>query len=157
MAFQIESSGFKEGAKIPSQYSCEGADFSVPLKWSGAPSNIKSFAIIMDDPDAPMGTWVHWVVYNIPPHVTALTENQAKEEKLNIGALQGMTDFKKVGYGGPCPPPGKPHRYFIKLYALDILLNLPSKATKQQLLGAMQKHILAQTQLMGTYQRGANS
>jgi len=154
MALKIESPTFKQEATIPSHYTCEGKDISPALSWSGAPTGVKSWALIMDDPDAPMGTWIHWVLYNLPANTTNLAEGVATQETLPNGAKQGITDFRRVGYGGPCPPPGKPHRYFFKLYALDTMLNLPPKATKQQLLDAMKGHILGETQLMGKYQRG---
>lgn len=154
MALKLESTAFKAGEKIPVQYTCEGKDLSPALSWSGAPQGIKYWALIMDDPDAPMGTWVHWVFYNIPANVAQLAEGISSQETLSNGAKQGFNDFKKLGYGGPCPPPGKPHRYFFKLYALDAVLELPAKATKAQLVAAMKNHILAETELVGLYQRG---
>lgn len=154
MALKLESSAFQAGEKILAKYTCEGSDLSPPLSWGAGPAGTKSWVLIMDDPDAPMGTWVHWVAYNIPPSATGLAEGTPAQEKLADGTRQGINDFRKVGYGGPCPPPGKPHRYFFKLYALDALLELPSKATKAGLLEAMKNHILAEAQLMGQYQRG---
>jgi len=153
MSIQLTSTAFAEGKPIPSKYTCDGADVSPPLKWSNVPEGTKSIALVSDDPDAPVGTWVHWVIYNIPPDVTELAEGVPKSEVLTNGAKQGMTDFKRIGYGGPCPRPGGPHRYFFKLYALDAELDLKPGATKQQLLRAMEGHILAEGQLMGTYQR----
>jgi len=158
MAFRIESPAFSaRGGQvtqtIPQQYTCDGADLSPPLAWSDVPDGTQSFALISDDPDAPMGTWVHWVAYNIPADSTGFPEGMAKTETLPDGTRQGITDFRAVGYGGPCPPPGKPHRYFFKLYALSTVLNLPPKATKADLLVAMNGHVLAQAELVGTYGR----
>jgi Raf kinase inhibitor-like YbhB/YbcL family protein len=153
MSIQISSTAFAEGQPIPAKYSCDGRDLSPPLKWTAAPAKTKSFALIADDPDAPVGTWVHWVLFDLPPDTTALEENTPKSQYLPGGAKQGLNDFQRLGYGGPCPPPGKPHRYYFKLYALDAMAELKPGATKQDLLGAMDGHILAQGQLMGTYQR----
>ena len=145
MALELSSTAFSEGKPIPPKFTCEGSDVSPPLAWSGAPSETKTFALIADDPDAPMGTWVHWVTWDIPATATAFPEGGTAP-----GTKQGMTDFKRPGYGGPCPPSGT-HRYFFKLYALDTALTLPATATKKELEAAMKGHILAQTQLMGTY------
>ena len=123
------------------------------MAWSGAPSGAAAFALIMDDPDAPAGTWVHWVLYDLPARSSALAENVAKTEALKDGAVQGRNDFPRTGYGGPCPPPGKAHRYFFKLYALDAPLGLKPGATKRDVERAMQGHVLATAQLMGTYAR----
>lgn len=153
MAFRIESAAFEAKGKIPQKYACEGSDVSPPLVWKEVPPGTKSFALISDDPDAPSGTWVHWVIYDLPPDTQELQEAVPKTERLANGAKQGMTDFQKVGYGGPCPPSGKPHRYLFKLYALDTLLDLPPKATKSDLLMAMNGHVLAQAELVGIYQR----
>ncbi|MGC8743705.1 MAG: YbhB/YbcL family Raf kinase inhibitor-like protein [Verrucomicrobiia bacterium] len=150
---QLKSSAFGNGQPIPVKYTGQGRDVSPPLEWSDAPAGAKSFAIISDDPDAPVGTWVHWVIYDIPANITKLDENVPPKETLPNGAKQGINDFGNIGYGGPMPPPGKPHRYFFKLYALDTVLNLKPRASKQELLRAMQGHILAQAELMGTYQR----
>lgn len=152
MALQIISSAFTNNGTIPSLYTCDGKDISPPLHWSNAPAGTKSFALINEDPDAPMGTWVHWLVWNIPATVSELKENVEKKGELADGTRQGMTDFGRVGYGGPCPPSGT-HRYFFKLYALDTLLTLPVGAKKEELLKAMNGHILAEAQLVGTYQR----
>jgi len=149
---QITSSAFKEGELMPSKYTCDGQDISPPLKWSGVPQNTKSIALICDDPDAPMGTWVHWVIYNIPPTVTELSEGFPATETISNGAKQGITDFKKTGYGGPCPPSGT-HRYFFKVYALDTELKLASGAKKKDIENAMKGHILANGQLIGKYKR----
>lgn len=153
MPLAVTSSAFSEGTKIPKQYTCDGADMSPALTWKSVPPETKSIALICDDPDAPVGIWVHWVLYNVPPTSTELTENLPKQDTLPNGAKQGKNDFGKIGYGGPCPPKGKPHRYFFKLYALDTQLSLGTGATKQQVEKAMAGHILAQGQLMGTYQR----
>ncbi len=149
---KLVSSAFEEGGMIPSQYTCDGQDISPPLKWENVPQGTKSFALICDDPDAPMGTWVHWVIYNIPDSVRQLPEAVPTVERLSDGTLQGTNDFRRLGYGGPCPPGGT-HRYFFKLYALDTMLNLQAGATKEALLKAMQGHVLAEAQLMGRYKR----
>lgn len=150
---KLTSPAFAEGQPIPTQYTCDGADVSPPLQWTEVPAGTKGLALICDDPDAPVGTWVHWVIYGLPADSKQLPEKVATTESLPPGAKQGLNDFRRIGYGGPCPPPGKPHRYFFKLYALDTALTLPARATKQDLLRTMQGHILAEAQLMGTYQR----
>jgi Raf kinase inhibitor-like YbhB/YbcL family protein len=151
---KLTSSAFHAGQTIPAKYTCEGEDISPPLEWNDVPAGgAKSLALICDDPDAPVGTWVHWVLYDLPVTAGELAENVPASDSLSLGAKQGMNDFRRVGYGGPCPPPGKPHRYYFKLYAIDIQLTLKPRATKQQLLRAMDGHILAEAQLMGTYQR----
>lgn len=149
---KINSSVFETGAMIPGKYTCDGEDISPPLSWDGVPNGTQSLALINDDPDAPMGTWVHWVIYDIPATVKEFKENIPKEKKLSDGTLQGITDFKRIGYGGPCPPSGT-HRYFFKLYALDTKLNFDSGATKKQIEDAMKGHILAQAELVGKYAR----
>jgi Raf kinase inhibitor-like YbhB/YbcL family protein len=149
----VTSAAFSQGGSIPAKYTCDGSDMPPPLKWAGAPAGTKSFALICDDPDAPAGTWVHWVLFNLRAPATELGEKLERVATLPGGASQGTNSFMKIGYGGPCPPPGKPHRYFFKLYALDTEIPLKPGATKQELLRAMEKHILAQGQLMGTYQR----
>lgn len=153
MAFSVKTTAFEAGGVIPKKHTCDGPDLSFGLEWSEAPASTKSFAIIFDDPDAPVGNWVHWVVFDIPSNVTQLSEEIPLSETLPNGAKQGLNDFRRVGYGGPCPPKGLAHRYFLKLYALDTLLNLPPKTTKSSLEKAMQSHILGQTQLMGKYGR----
>jgi len=150
---QLTSSAFKTSTAIPKQFTCEGKNVSPPLTWTGTPTNVKSFALIADDPDAPSGTWVHWVVYDLPATTTELPEDTPKSQLIPGNAKQGITDFKQVGYGGPCPPPGKPHRYFFKLYALDEMLNLKPGATKKDIEKAMSGHILATAELVGTYER----
>lgn len=157
MAFTITSSAFQNGSDIPKKYTCEGADVSPPLAWNGAPAAAVSFALIMDDPDAPPGTWVHWIIYDLPAATIQLPEGVAKSETGPAGSKQGLVwgvdAFSRVGYFGPCPPPGSPHRYYFKLYALDTLLNLPAKAAKPQLEAKMKGHILGQANLMGKYKR----
>jgi len=150
---QLTSTAFSEGQPIPENYTCDGKNVSPPLKWSEAPDATKSLVLIADDPDAPVGTWVHWVLYDIPVPVGALPEDLPKGQYTPEGAKQGLNDFKHLGYGGPCPPPGKPHRYFFKLYALDALLNLEPGARKREVERAMEKHVLAESRLMGTYKR----
>lgn len=152
MSIQITSAAFTEGNPIPKKYTCDGEDASPPLTWSGVPAGAKSLALIADDPDAPVGTWVHWVIFNLPPTLTGLQEGTTKTPTVE-GGVQGNNDFRKTGYGGPCPPRGKPHRYFFKLYALDTSLSLEPGATKAEVEKAMRGHILAQGQLMGTYSR----
>jgi len=152
MAFQLTSSAFSNEGTIPANYTCDGSDMSPPLAWSGAPAGTKSYALVVDDPDAPAGTWVHWVVWNIPATVNALAENVAKTAELPDGTRQGISDFKRPGWGGPCPPSGT-HRYYFKLYALDALLVVSAPATKRDLETAMKDHILGQATLLGTYTR----
>jgi len=153
MAITVKSPAFANGEMIPRKYTADGADVSPPLSWTGAPSGVKSYALIVDDPDAPSKVWVHWVLYNQPPDKPELAENQPKVEHLPSGAIQGINDMRKVGYNGPAPPSGI-HRYFFKVYALDTKLTLRPQATKADLLSAMQGHILAEGQLMGKYSRG---
>jgi Raf kinase inhibitor-like YbhB/YbcL family protein len=153
VAFSLKSSAFKPGGEIPRKFTCQGSDVSPALAWSGAPGSTISFALIADDPDAPVGTWVHWVLYELPANATQLPEDVPKTEKIPAGGVQGINDFKNIGYGGPCPPSGKPHRYFFKLYALDSVLNLKPGMRKGDVEAAMKGHILAQTELMGTYKR----
>lgn len=152
MDIQLTSSVFENEGMIPSKYSCDGEDISPPLSWSSVPEGTQTVALIADDPDAPMGTFVHWVLFNLPANVQELPEDVPSDKKLDNGALQGTNDFKKIGYGGPCPPGGT-HRYYFKIYALDTELDLKAGATKKDLLNAMEGHILAQGQLMGKYQR----
>jgi Raf kinase inhibitor-like YbhB/YbcL family protein len=147
MQLKLTSAVFSEGQVIPEKYTCDGEDLSVPLSWSGVPLETKSLVLIADDPDAPGGTFVHWVLYDLPADQVSL-----KEGMEDIGT-QGENGFRKLGYNGPCPPQGPAHRYFFKIYALDTTLNLPQGATKAEVEEAMQGHILADGQLMGTYQR----
>jgi len=152
MTIKITSSAFTEGSMIPKRYTCDAKDVSPDLTWSGVPEGTISLALICDDPDAPMGTWVHWVLFNLPPDITDLHAEIPPEKTLKNGARHGKNDFGKFGYGGPCPPSGT-HRYFFKLYALDTVINLESGITKAQLLEAIEGHILAEGQLMGKYKR----
>ncbi len=152
MDIKVTSMAFQEGGTIPQKYTCDGEDISPPLAWSSAPEGTKSFALISDDPDAPMGTWVHWVIYNIPANITELHEHIPPEALLENGTKQGTNDFRRIGYGGPCPPGGT-HRYFFKLYALDTEIDIVVGASKPELLRGMEGHILAEGQLMGRYTR----
>ena len=153
MAFEMKSPAFAQGKMIQKKYTCDGADVSPPLTWTEPPSGTKGFALIADDPDAPMGTWVHWVVYDLPVGARQLAEGVPKQETLPDGTKQGSNDFRRIGYGGPCPPAGPVHRYFFKLYAVDKKIGLPPGATKQQVLEAIKDHTLGQAELIGTYQR----
>lgn len=147
MAFQIESPAFENGGIIPKKYTCDGENVSPPLRWKEIPEGTESLALICDDPDAPMMTWVHWILYNIPPDTEGL------EEGTNLkGAVYGKNSWGKLGYGGPCPPKGKPHRYFFKLYALDSKLS-EEGMKKKNLLKEMEGHVLAKAELMGMYGR----
>lgn len=149
---QITSSAFKEGEFIPAKYTCDGKNVSPPLRWEDVPANTKSIALISDDHDAPAGDWVHWIVFNIPAQVKELQENIPVKKILDNGAKQGLNDFHKIGYGGPCPPGGT-HRYFFKIYALDTELQLNPGSTKTEVLKAMGNHVLGQGQLTGKYKR----
>jgi len=156
MAFTLTSTAFTHNGAIPKRYTCQGEDVSVPLAWSGLPAGTKSLALIVDDPDAPdpkapKMTWVHWVLYNIPPTASGLKE-AVKSAELPKGTLEGLNDWQRTGYGGPCPPIGR-HRYFHKLYALDTVLSDLKKPTKAALEQAMKGHILGQVELIGTYQK----
>ena len=147
MSLYLKSPAFRQNESIPSKYTCEGKNISPPLEWGGAPSETKSFVLIMDDPDAPSKTWTHWVVYNISESINGCKEGIAPEN-----SLQGVNDFGKVEYGGPCPPSGT-HRYFFKLYALDAVLSLKEGATKQQVEKEIKPHVLEEARLIGTYRR----
>jgi Raf kinase inhibitor-like YbhB/YbcL family protein len=153
MVLELSCPAFKEGGTIPKQYTCSGEDNSPPLSWSGVPVNTKSLVLIVDDPDAPSGTWVHWVLYNIPAEVTSLPAGIPKIATVTNIGTQGSNDFRRMGYGGPCPPPGTSHRYYFKLYALDTTINLNPGTTKAAVDRAIQEHILAQSQLIGKYGR----
>jgi Raf kinase inhibitor-like YbhB/YbcL family protein len=153
MNVTVTSSAFREGETIPKQYTGDGKDVSPPLKWEGVPEDTRTLALICDDPDAPRGIWVHWVLFNLPGDLGQLNEGIPVNKVLANNARQGKNDFGKIGYGGPAPPRGKPHRYFFKLYALDTPLDLQPGATKDQVVAAMQGHILAEGQLMGQYSR----
>ena len=156
MALSLSSSVFNDSGIIPLKYTCEGDDVAPPLEWDGTPDNAKSLVLIVDDPDAPdpeapKMTWVHWVIYNLPPDVRGLPE-AATTEMLPAGTEQGLNDWQNIGYGGPCPPIGR-HRYFFKLYALDTVLEGLSSPTKAEVEAAMQGHVIAQTELVGTYKK----
>ena len=152
MAFELTSTAFAPGEPIPAKYSCDGEDISPPLQWSDPPQGTQSLALICDDPDAPIGTWVHWVLYNLPAQARSLPEAVPPEAELPDGSRHGENGWGRLDYGGPCPPSGT-HRYFFKLYALDTMLDLDAGASKKQVLQAMEGHILAETELMGVYSR----
>lgn len=152
MAFELQSPAFSSGGEIPVKYTCDGADLSPPLRWTEPPAKTKGFALIADDPDAPVGTWVHWVLYGMPAALRELADGLPAQDVLGVGT-QGLNDFKKVGYGGPCPPRGPAHRYFFKLYALDVELALPPRKSKTEVLKAMEGHVLGQAELVGRYKR----
>lgn len=153
MALSLSSSDFEIGSTIPKNFTCDGADVSPELSWSDAPRGIQTFALIMDDPDAPSGTWTHWAIYNLAADTNSTPQNVNKIDQLPDGAMQGRNDFRKIGYGGPCPPPGKPHRYFFRLYALDTKLSLKPGASRQEVEQAIKGHVLGQAELMGKYGR----
>ncbi len=152
MALEVVSPAFAAGGMIPRKHTCDGEDVSPEISWSGAPAGTRSFALICDDPDAPAGTWVHWVVFNLPAAVSRLPEALPAAPSLPNGGRQGKNDFRRIGYGGPCPPSGT-HRYVFKVYALDRLLDLEPGATKAQVEAAMKGHVLAEGSLMGRYRR----
>ena len=156
MALTLSSTAYEHGAEIPTKYTCQGEDISPPLSWEGIPETTKSLALIIHDPDVPspdkpVRLWVHWVLYNLPVDITSLPEHTTSV-KLPAGTLEGLNDWERTGYGGPCPPMGR-HRYFHKLYALDMVLDDLHEPTKDQLEAAMQGHILAEGELIGTYQK----
>jgi len=153
MAFELKSSAFPQGGDIPKQHTCDGADSSPPLEWASPPDGTKAFALVCEDPDAPSGLWVHWVLWGIPSTTKDLAEGVKRAPALADGSRQGRNNFGNVGHNGPCPPPGKPHRYFYRLYALDSVPNLDPGATRQQLLDAIKGHILGQAELIGRYGR----
>lgn len=149
---KLTSEVFSNEEMIPEKYTCDGQDISPPLQWEDVPEETKSLALICDDPDAPVGTWVHWVIFDIPQDIDSLTENVSTTKEFANGSKQGINDFHKIGYGGPCPP-GEKHRYFFKLYALDKMLNLKPGISKSELERAMGKHILEKAELIGNYAR----
>jgi len=153
MAFHLTTTAFENGAFIPKKFTCDGPDISPQLAWTEPPPGTKCFALIMDDPDAPSGTWVHWVLYDLPADTRELAEGVPKEPELLGGARQGRNDFGKIGYNGPCPPKGGPHRYFFKLYALDLRTNLQVGASKSDLERSMKGHVLAQAEIVGRFRR----
>jgi Raf kinase inhibitor-like YbhB/YbcL family protein len=153
MALAMKATAFAKGGEIPKRHTCDGADLSPALSWNGVSPAALSLALIVDDPDAPRGTWTHWLIWNIPAHLTALPEGVPAQEVLENGARQGRNDFDRIGYGGPCPPPGKAHRYFFKLYALNTSLDLKAGAGRQELERALKGHIVSQAEWMGTHRR----
>lgn len=153
MAFHISSPAFKNGEYIPQKNTCSGADLSPAMTWEDVPAGTQSFVMIVEDPDAPAGTWVHWVIYDIPSTRNGLEEGVAKIERVAGLGVQGRNDFRRIGYGGPCPPPGKPHRYIFNLYALDNALQINAGATKAEVERAMHGHIIGRALLMGMFAR----
>ncbi|MGH9444544.1 MAG: YbhB/YbcL family Raf kinase inhibitor-like protein [Terriglobia bacterium] len=151
--FRIASAAFRSGSLIPGKYTCSGANVSPALAWGGPPAGTKSFVLIVVDPDAPGGTWTHWIVYNLPAQAQRLREGVPKTGQIEGGAMQGTSSFQEIGYGGPCPPPGRPHHYHFKLYALNARLNLRSGATRGEVERSMKGHVLAETELIGLYRR----
>ena len=150
---ELTSAAFAPGETIPDEYTCDGQDISPPLSWSDPPQRTESFVLIFDDPDAPVGTWVHWVLFNIPADKRSLSENVPAQDQLPDGSLHGRNSWKRRDYGGPCPPSGSTHRYVFQLLALDRELDLEAGATKKQVLGATEGHVLAQGELTGEYGR----
>ncbi len=153
MSLAIKITAFANGGEIPKKYTCGGANLSPALSWNGVSPAARSLVLIVDDPDAPRGTWTHWLIWNLPAHLTALPEGVPAQEVLENGARQGSNDFQRIGYGGPCPPPGKAHRYFFKLHALNCALDLKAGAGRKELERAMKGHIVSQAEWMGTYRR----
>jgi Raf kinase inhibitor-like YbhB/YbcL family protein len=153
MSFVLQLAAFSFGGEIPRMFTCEGADLSPELNWKGAPVGTQSFMLIVDDPDAPGGTWTHWIAWNIPGQATVLPQGVPKVETLDNGTRQGRNDFGRLGYGGPCPPPSKAHHYYFKLIAMNRRLELEAGEKRSALEAAMQGHILAQATWMGTYKR----
>lgn len=153
MALMIKSPAFNDGDTMPDRYTSKGEDISPPLMWEHPPDDTASFAVICDDPDAPMGVWSHWVIYNILKGADKLPEGIPPYDETGNGAKQGMNDFRRIGYGGPCPPPGAEHRYFFRLYALDQILEVDSGLTRDRLLKAMKGHILEEAGIMVKFKR----
>ena len=151
MAFELRSAAFEDGGYIPRKHTCDGPDVSPPLSWTEPPEGTKSLALICDDLDALAGSWVHWVLFGLPPETRELSEEVPTQGTLPGGGKQGRNDFRRIGYGGPCPPRGRAHRYLFKLYALDAEPDLSPGATKRELLRAIEGHILAEAELMGRY------
>lgn len=151
--FQVASAAFKPGEEIPKEFTCEGKDISPELRWTRPPRGTRSFVLIVEDPDAPSGTWIHWVVYDLPARVRALPGNVPKQAEVPGGGVQGRNDFGRLGYGGPCPPPGGAHRYYFKLYALDAMLRLRPGAKKEEVLRLARRHVLGEAQLMARFRR----
>jgi Raf kinase inhibitor-like YbhB/YbcL family protein len=151
--FRLESGAFEEDEPIPARHTCEGANLSPPLSWTGAPEGVESFTLILDDPDAPAGTFTHWLLFDLPAGTTFVPENVEVTEEPAVGGAQGTNDGSKVGYTGPCPPEGSAHRYVFTLYALDAALGLEPGAAKDELVDAMEDHIVAEASLAGTFER----
>ena len=149
----LTSSAFRDGESIPFRHSCDGEDLSPPLAWTGSPVETRTFALICDDPDAPRGTWVHWLIWNLPADAVELGQGVPPRPELPSGARQGLNDSGDLGYGGPCPPPGKAHRYFFRLYALDGPLDLSPGASREELDAALDGRALATAEMVGTYER----
>jgi Raf kinase inhibitor-like YbhB/YbcL family protein len=149
----LSTPAFRDGEPVPPKHTCEGEDLSPSLTWTGVPVDTRGFALICDDPDAPRGTWVHWLIWDLPSDAVELGEGVPPNPELPSGARQGLNDSGEIGYGGPCPPPGKPHRYFFRLFALDSKLNLPPGAGRSELEQAMEGHVLGEGTVMGTYER----
>jgi len=152
---EVKSSAFKEGTIIPKKYTGDGENVSIPISWHNIPEDTESFLIIMDDPDAPTGDWIHWLLYNIPENIRSLDENIPKNAKLSNGSMQGINDYKTIGYGGPTPPPGPEHRYVITVHALDTTLDVDPDADRSEVLNAAEGHVLDKGQLIGVYGRKA--
>ena len=150
---ELTSSVFKDGGRIPDRYTCMGEDISPELKWRGVPENTASLVLIMDDPDAPAGTFTHWVIFNLKAEANGLSEAIPSTPEFPNGTTQGRNDFDRTGYGGPCPPPGSPHHYNFRLYAIGKMLDLPAGTSKKQVLSAIIGHVLAEAKLTGIYQR----
>jgi Raf kinase inhibitor-like YbhB/YbcL family protein len=153
MPLTLSSPSFTDGGDIAKKFTCEGADISPQLSWTDPPAATKSFALLVDDPDAPVGNWNHWTLWNLPPSARGLPEGMSKEARLPDGSQQGLNDFRKTGYNGPCPPAGKPHRYYFRLFAVDSKLDLKPGDGKSELEAAIKGHILAQSELMGRFAR----
>ena len=155
MAFALHTQAFVPGSEIPVRYTCSGPDVSPPLSWTDMPPGAQALALIVDDPDAPGGTFTHWLVYGLSPTRKELPENLAKNDRLPDGTVQGRNDFGKIGYGGPCPPPGKPHHYLFRLFALNTVLQVKPGFSRQELESAMKGHVLGEATMLGTFRRQA--
>ena len=153
LAFDLTSSAFAPGAAIPKKHTCDGDDRSPPLAWTEPPPGTRSFALVCEDPDAPAGTWTHWVLYAVPGNIRALSEGVPPQPTLGDASRQGKNDFRRVGWGGPCPPPGSTHRYVFKLHALDVVPELAPGASRAELLKAIEGHVLGTAELTGRYGR----
>ena len=151
--FKLSSTAFSNGGRIPERYTCIGLDVSPPLRWEGYPLEAESFTLIVEDVDAPGGVFTHWIIYNIPGSVSMLEEGVEKVSVLSSGAMQGLNDFGRIGYGGPCPPAGKPHRYIFKIFALDTMLDVKPAASKNEILKALENHIIGEAELTGIFSR----